>query len=186
MRPGFFNAEFFVPLKTRERLAEGSRQGDADQRTVFHASTSNSPAIEFNFSQYIQDNVEEAVSGVKGENSIKLFGNDLQALTKTANEIKAIMKTVPGVTDLAVFSSVGSADHPPSTSNVSPPAVYGSRAGRHQLRGADRGSAAQAAGDSYEEGSDRHFPIVVRLAQPLSAQHGGDRQAHDRRDECGN
>src|SRR5260370_17457898 len=65
------------------------------------------PGIEFNFSQYIQDNVQESVSGVKGENSIKLFGGDLETLTKTANQIKSVMKTVPGITDLSVFSSLG-------------------------------------------------------------------------------
>src|SRR6202795_3734151 len=52
------------------------------------------PGVEFNFSQYLQDNVSEAVSGVKGENSIKLYGNDLQALTDTANKIKAVLSTV--------------------------------------------------------------------------------------------
>jgi len=50
------------------------------------------------FSQYIQDNVEEAASGVKGENSIKLYGNDLDAIQKTAYRIKQVMKTVPGIT----------------------------------------------------------------------------------------
>src|SRR5207248_6318417 len=68
------------------------------------------PGVEFNFSQYLQDNVSEAVSGVKGENSIKLFGNDLQALTDTANKIKSVLATVQGITDLAVFTSPG---HPP-------------------------------------------------------------------------
>ena len=65
------------------------------------------PGVEFNFSQYLQDNVSEAVSGVKGENSIKLYGNDLQALTDTANKIKQVLSTVQGVTDLAVFTSLG-------------------------------------------------------------------------------
>ena len=58
-------------------------------------------------SQYIQDNVEEAASGVKGENSIKLYGNDLDAIQKTAYRIKRVMKTVPGINDLAVFDTVG-------------------------------------------------------------------------------
>jgi heavy metal efflux system protein len=49
------------------------------------------PGIEFNFSQYFQDNVAEAISGVKGENSIKLIGNDLQTLTTTANKIKSVL-----------------------------------------------------------------------------------------------
>jgi len=160
---GFFNAEFFVPLKPESDWPKGV---DKETLTSELSSTLNErfPGIEFNFSQYIQDNVEEAVSGVKGENSIKLFGNDLQALTKTANEIKAIMKTVPGVTDLAVFSSVGQ-----PTIRID---VDRFAAGRYGLAPGDINSAVQtavggqAAGDSYEEGSDRHFPIVVRLALP--------------------
>src|SRR6185437_11106907 len=65
------------------------------------------PGVEFNFSQYLQDNVSEAVSGVKGENSIKIYGHDLQALTDTANKIKAVLAAVQGITDLGVFASLG-------------------------------------------------------------------------------
>src|SRR4029078_7127204 len=65
------------------------------------------PGVEFNFSQYLQDNVAEAVSGVKGENSLKLFGNDLQVLSDTAAKIKSVLATVHGITDLAVFTSLG-------------------------------------------------------------------------------
>jgi len=54
------------------------------------------PGVEFNFSQYLQDNVAEAVSGVKGENSIKLFGNDLQVITDTAAKIKSVLASVRG------------------------------------------------------------------------------------------
>ena len=60
------------------------------------------PGVDFNFSQYIEDNVEEAASGVKGENSVRLFGGDLEVLEKTADKIKDVMATVPGVTDLGV------------------------------------------------------------------------------------
>jgi heavy metal efflux system protein len=160
---GFFNAEFFIPLKPES----GWRKGvDKDTLTNELSSTliERFPGIEFNFSQYIQDNVQEAVSGVKGENSIKLFGSDLQTLTKTANEIKAVMRSVPGVTDLSVFSSVGQ-----PTIRID---VDRFAAGRYGLAPGDINSAVQtaiggqAAGDTYEEGSDRHFPIVVRLAQP--------------------
>jgi heavy metal efflux system protein len=160
---GFFNAEFFVPLKPASLWREGV---DKDKLTSELSSEllEKFPGIEFNFSQYIQDNVQEAVSGVKGENSIKLFGSDLQTLTKTANEIKAVMRKVPGVTDLAVFSSVGQ-----PTIRID---VDRFAAGRYGLAPGDINSAVQtaiggqAAGDAYEEGSDRHFPIIVRLAQP--------------------
>ncbi len=160
---GFFNAEFFVPLKPERNWRKGV---DKDALTSELSSTliENFPGIEFNFSQYIQDNVQEAVSGVKGENSIKLFGSNLQALTSTANRIKAVMKTVPGITDLAVFSSVGQ-----PTIRID---IDRFAAGRYGLAPGDINSAVQtaiggqAAGDTYEESSDRHFPIIVRLAQP--------------------
>src|SRR5712671_8110618 len=103
---GFFNAEFFAPLKP---VSEWSGAHDKDELTaqLLAKLQDKFPGVEFNFSQYLQDNVSEAVSGVKGENSIKLYGNDLQALTDTANKIKSVLSTVQGVTDLAVFTSLG-------------------------------------------------------------------------------
>src|SRR5260370_32192165 len=89
---GFFNAEFFVPLKPADTWPEGV---DKDKLTeqVNQALESQFPGVEFNFSQYIEDNVEEAASAVKGENSIKLFGNDLAVLDKPAAQIRAVMIT---------------------------------------------------------------------------------------------
>jgi len=59
--------------------------------------------VSYNFSQNIQDNVEEAMSGVKGENSLKLFGENLGKLEATAHQIERVMQTIPGVADLSVF-----------------------------------------------------------------------------------
>src|SRR5476651_2250051 len=103
---GFFNAEFFAPLKPAKEWPD---REDKDELTakLLAQLQDKFPGVEFNFSQYLQDNVSEAVSGVKGENSIKLYGNDLQALTDTANKIKAQLATVQGITDLAVFTSLG-------------------------------------------------------------------------------
>ena len=103
---GFFNAEFFAPLKAAEAWRSGVDK-DGLIKELNEALMGAFPGVEFNFSQYIQDNVEEAVSGVKGENSIKLFGGDLKTLSETAAKIKSVMKTVPGITDLAVFTSLG-------------------------------------------------------------------------------
>ena len=120
------------------------------------------PGVEFNFSQYLQDNVSEAVSGVKGENSIKLFGNDLQALTETANKIKSVLATVQGITDLAVFTSLGQ-----PTIQID---IDRAKAARYGLAPGDINATIRVAiggdtaGDLYEPGSDRHFPIIVRLA----------------------
>jgi heavy metal efflux system protein len=103
---GFFNAEFNVPLKPFDTWPEGVDKEKLTQQ-INDALAAEFPGVDFNFSQYIQDNVEEAASGVKGENSIKLYGNDLDAIQKTAYKINQVMKTVPGVTDLAVFDTVG-------------------------------------------------------------------------------
>jgi cobalt-zinc-cadmium resistance protein CzcA len=118
--------------------------------------------VEFSFSQYIEDNVAEAASGVKAENSIKLFGNDLGTLERTAAKIKAVMSTVPGVDDLAVLNSLGQ-----PTVQID---IDRARAARYGLAPGDINSTVsaaiggQAAGNLYEEGSDRNFPMVVRLA----------------------
>jgi cobalt-zinc-cadmium resistance protein CzcA len=158
---GFFNAEFNVPLKPFDTWPEGVDKEKLTQQ-VNDALAAEFPGVDFNFSQYIQDNVEEAASGVKGENSIKLYGNDLDAIQKTAYKIKQVMKTVPGVTDLAVFDTVGQ-----PTVNIE---IDRERAARYGLAPGDINSTIQAAiggtaaGNVYEYGSDRNFPIVVRLA----------------------
>ncbi len=158
---GFFNAEFFAPLKPFEQWRSGF---DKDKLTneIQAKLEQEFPGVEFNFSQYLQDNVAEQVSGVKGENSIKIFGNDLKTLTETANRIKAVLATVTGVTDLAVFTSLGQ-----PTIQIE---IDRARAARHGLSPGEINSTirtaigGESAGDVYEPGSDRHFPIVVRLA----------------------
>jgi cobalt-zinc-cadmium resistance protein CzcA len=159
---GLFNAEFFAPLKPASQWRK--EFGDKDDLTaeILKKLEADFPGVEFNFSQYLQDNVAEAVSGVKGENSIKLFGNDLQSLTDTANKIKSVLATVQGVTDLAVFTSLGQ-----PTVQID---VDRARAARYGLAPGDINATlhtaigGESAGDLYEPGSDRHFPIVVRLA----------------------
>jgi cobalt-zinc-cadmium resistance protein CzcA len=157
-----FNAEFFAPLKPRDQWRKAIGNKDDLTEEILGKLQAEFPGVEFNFSQYLQDNVAEAVSGVKGENSIKLFGNDLQVLTDTANKIKSVLATVPGVTDLAVFTSLGQ-----PTVQID---VDRAKAARYGLTPGDINSTIRVAiggenaGDLYEPGSDRHFPIVVRLA----------------------
>ena len=158
---GFFNAEFFVPLKpfgtwpghiSKEKLTE-DLSNDLERRF---------PGVEFNFSQNIEDNVEEAASGVKGANSVKLFGPDLQTLQATADKMGAVMKDVPGVTDLQVLSALGQ-----PTVRID---VDRARAARYGLNTGDVNAViaaavgGQQAGALYEEGSDRNFPLLVRLS----------------------
>ncbi|MBI5411414.1 MAG: efflux RND transporter permease subunit [Nitrospirae bacterium] len=102
----FFNAEFLVNLKPKkewrpETTTKETLVGEID------GVLEKIPGVTFNFSQVIQDNVQEAMSGVKGENSIKLFGTDLKLLEAKAKEIEKVMKQVPGVKDLGVFHLMG-------------------------------------------------------------------------------
>ena len=158
---GFFNAEFFAPLKPAKEWPEGESKDELTAKLLADLQE-QFPGVEFNFSQYLQDNVSEAVSGVKGENSIKLYGNDLQALTDTANKIKSVLSTVQGVTDLAVFTSLGQ-----PTVQID---IDRARAARYGLSPGDINTTIKtaiggdSAGDLYEPGSDRHFPIIIRLA----------------------
>lgn len=158
---GFFNAEFFAPLKPASEWP-GTHDKEELTAQLLKQLDDRFPGVEFNFSQYLQDNVSEAVSGVKGENSIKLFGSDLQALTDTANKIKSVLSTVQGVTDLAVFTSLGQ-----PTVQID---IDRAKAARYGLAPGDINATIKVAiggdtaGDLYEPGSDRHFPIIVRLA----------------------
>ena len=158
---GLFNAEFFAPLKPVSEWP-GSRDKDDLTSELLAQLQKRFPGVEFNFSQYLQDNVAEAVSGVKGENSIKLYGSDLEELTKTANKIKSVLSTVKGITDLSVFTSLGQ-----PTIQID---IDRARAARYGLAPGDINATIRvaiggdSAGDLYEPGSDRHFPIVVRLA----------------------
>jgi heavy metal efflux system protein len=163
---GFFNAEFFVPLKPFDAWPSGI---DKDKLTAQLTGSLQEkfPGVEFNFSQYIQDNVEEAASGVKGENSVKLFGNELEVLESTARRIRDVLQTVPGITDLAIFNPLGQ-----PTIRID---VDRARAARLGLTPGDVNATVQAAiggqaaGDLYENGSDRHFPMVVRLERQYRA-----------------
>src|SRR5258707_8258565 len=164
---GLFNAEFFAPLKP---VSEWPNSHDKDELTarLLAKLQDRFPGVEFNFSQYLQDNVSEAVSGVKGENSIKLFGNDLQALSDTANKIKSVLATVQGIADLAVFTSLGQ-----PTIQID---IDRAKAARYGLAPGDINATIKvaiggdSAGDLDEPGSDRHFPIVVRLAAQYPAE----------------
>ena len=158
---GFFNVELFAPLKPAAQWRPGLDK-DALTNEIQKALEDEFPGVEFNFSQYLQDNVAEQVLGVKGENSIKVFGGDLSVLTATADKIKAVLETVSGITDLAVLASLGQ-----PTIEID---IDRARAARYGLSPGDINATIRVAigGDSagyvYEPGSDRHFPIVVRLA----------------------
>jgi cobalt-zinc-cadmium resistance protein CzcA len=103
---GFYNIELFAPLRPFDEWPRGQTKEkltDALNRELNEAF----PGVVFNFSQMISDNVEEAVSGVKGENSVKVFGPDLEANERIAEGLVDVMEKVPGIKDLGHFMSMG-------------------------------------------------------------------------------
>ena len=156
---GFFNAEFFVPLKPFGEWASGRHKEDLvkDLQDEFAKEFTG---IDFNFSQYIQDNIEESLSGVKGANSIKIIGPDLFKLEELATQVKRVMSQVPGVTDLGIFRVLGQPNL-----NIK---VDREKAARYGLNAGDINTFVQTAfgGNvatiSYE--ADRQFGVNVRAA----------------------
>jgi cobalt-zinc-cadmium resistance protein CzcA len=103
---GFYNTEFFVDLWPRSRWRSAFKTKD-DLIAAMDTELNKFAGVDWNFSQPISDNVEEAVSGVKGELAVKLFGTDLKTLEAKANEIQDVMRKVPGVADLGTFQVRG-------------------------------------------------------------------------------
>ncbi len=156
---GFFNAEFFVPLKpfdewplgmTKDKLIE-ELQAEFSEEFI---------GIDFNFSQYIQDNVEEGLSGVKGANSAKIIGPDLATLEKIARAAMREMAQVRGITDLGAFWVLGQPNL-----NIR---IDRKRAARYGLSVNDVNNVVQAAlGGTVATTlleADRQFGVAVRLA----------------------
>ena len=159
---GFFNAEFFVPLKPMEEWTTAKKKDDLI-RAIERRLKEEFIGVDFNFSQYISDNVQEAASGVKGANAVKVIGPELDVLTRAANQVVEELGKVQGIADLAAFRSLGQ----PMLSIV----IDRARAARYGLNVGDVNSVIQAAiggqeaGRLYEPGGDRNFPITVRLSK---------------------
>ena len=163
---GFFNAEFFVPLRPPEQWTT-ARNRDGLVAAINARLMERSVGIEFAFAQAISDNVQEAASGVKGANAVKVFGPDLDVLARIAEEVRRAIEHVPGVADLAVFRTLGQ----PTVAII----IDRARAARFGLQADDINDVVQAAiggreaGRLYERGADRNFPIMVRLDAPYRA-----------------
>jgi len=159
---GFQNIELFAPLKppgqwprglTKEKLTE---QLSRELEKAF-------PGVIFNFSQYLSDNVEEALSGVKGENSVKVFGPSIERNEATADAVVDVLGKVPGVKDLGLFRSLGQ----PSIKIV-PDRVQCERYG---LNTGDVEAVVQAAigGQAVTQvfEGERNFALTVRWQEPF-------------------
>jgi heavy metal efflux system protein len=104
---GFFNTEYFVDLRPKEKWRPVFRKNKDALIAAMDRELSKMPGVLWNFSQPIADNMEEAVSGVKGELAIKLYGDDLQVLEEKGDEIVNVMRGVQGVEDLGLFRVLG-------------------------------------------------------------------------------
>ncbi len=103
----FSNTEYYIDLKPKEEWRPIFHQNKEALIRSMDLQVEKMPGVLWNFSQPIADNMEEAVSGVKGELAIKVFGTDLKQLEQKGNEIVSVMRTIPGVQDLGLFRIIG-------------------------------------------------------------------------------
>jgi len=104
---GFFNTEYFVDLKPKKYWRPAFHQNKDELIAAMNHELEKMPGVVWNFSQPISDNVEEAVSGVKGELAVKLYGSDLKTLEAKGDQIVQIMSGIKGVADLGLFRVIG-------------------------------------------------------------------------------
>jgi len=154
----FSNIELFAPLKPFDQWPSGLNKEKLTEELQKEFENAL-PGVGFNFSQYIQDNVEEALSGVKGANSIKIVGPNLSVLESLAEQAMEVMSHVDGVTDLGIFHIVGQPNL-----NIK---VDREKAARYGLNAGDINTVVQAAtggtnATTVLEG-DRQFGLQVRL-----------------------
>ena len=155
----FSNVEMFVPLKPPDEWPSGMTKAKLTDE-LQKEFTDALPGVNFNFSQYIQDNVEEALSGVKGENAVKVIGPNLKVLEDLSNQILAQLQHVKGMADLGIFHVLGQPNL-----NIK---IDRDKAARYGLNTGDVNTVIQAAmaGDvasTVLEG-DREFNLTVRFA----------------------
>jgi heavy metal efflux system protein len=134
---GFFNTEYFVDLKPKEEWRPIFHEDKDELIAAMQRELDKLPGVIWGFSQPIEDNMEEAVSGVKGELATKVYGDDLKTLEAKADEIVGVMRQVQGIEDLGVFRVLGQPNL-----NV---AVDRDAAARYQINVADVQDAIQTA-----------------------------------------
>jgi cobalt-zinc-cadmium resistance protein CzcA len=104
---GFFNTEYFVDLKPKEQWRPVFRQDKDRLIAAMDRELEKIPGVSWGFSQPIEDNMEEAVSGVKGELATKVYGDDLKVLEEKAGQIVNTIGQIKGIEDLGVFRALG-------------------------------------------------------------------------------
>ena len=134
---GFFNTEYFVDLKPKERWRRVFKEEKEEVIAAMDRELEKLPGVLWNFSQPIADNMEEAVSGVKGELAIKVYGDDLKTLEQKGDEIVGVMRGIRGIQDLGLFRVIGQPNL-----NLD---VDRQKAARYQINVADVQDAIQTA-----------------------------------------
>jgi len=159
---GFFNTEYYVGLKPKEKWRPVFHQNKEDLIASMNQQLETIPGVIWNFSQPISDNVEEAVSGVKGELAVKIYGDDLKTLEEKGNEIVSIMSKIHGVQDLGLFRVIG---QPNLTFTVDREA-----AARFGINVADVQDAIQTAvgGNAVSQvlRGEARYDLVIRYQEP--------------------
>ncbi|MGB2676776.1 MAG: CusA/CzcA family heavy metal efflux RND transporter [Candidatus Acidiferrum sp.] len=134
---GFFNTEYYVGLKPKEQWRPVFHEDKEEVIAAMNRELEKIPGVIWGFSQPIEDNMEEAVSGVKGELATKVYGDDLKVLEEKANQIVSIMRGVKGIEDLGAFQVLGQPNL-----NIT---VDRQQAARYQVNVADVQDAIQTA-----------------------------------------
>jgi cobalt-zinc-cadmium resistance protein CzcA len=159
---GFFNTEYFVDLLPKEKWRPAFNENKEELIGAMDRELEKMPGVVWNFSQPISDNVEEAVSGVKGELAVKVYGDDLKLLETKSDQIVAIMSKIRGVQDLGVFRVIGQ----PNLDYV----VDRSAAARHGINVSDVQDAIQTAvgGGAVSQvlQGEARYDLVVRYQKP--------------------
>jgi heavy metal efflux system protein len=159
---GFFNTEYFVGLKPKEQWRPVFHEDKEELIAAMSRELERIPGVIWNFSQPISDNMEEAVSGVKGELAVKIYGDDLTVLEGTADQIVGIMRDIRGIEDLGVLRVMGQ----PNLNFI----VDRKQAARYQISVADIQDAIQTAvgGNAVTQvlQGEQRYDLVVRYDAP--------------------
>ena len=170
---GFFNTEYFVGLKPKEQWRPGFHQNKDELIAAMNRELEKIPGVIWNFSQPIADNMEEAVSGVKGQLATKVYGDDLKVLEDKAEQIVKIMRQVKGIEDLGVFRVLGQPNL-----NLT---VDRGQAARYQINVADVQDAIQTAvgGNALTQvlQGEARYDLVMRYL-PQYPQHQGSHREY--------
>jgi cobalt-zinc-cadmium resistance protein CzcA len=155
---GFFNTEYFVDLKPKDQWRPAFQEDKEELIAAMDNELEKIPGVLWNFSQPIADNMEEAVSGVKGQLAVKIYGDDLKVLEQTGDAMVATMRTVKGIEDLGLFRVIGQPNL-----NVN---VDRDQAARYGINVADVQDGIQTAvgGNAVSQvlQGERRYDLVVR------------------------